>query len=106
MCNKLRILVMILLPHSTHRLQPLDVGLFLPLATVYSQEITHIIQKSGGIVSLTKRTFWACFKPAWIRAFTVENVKSVFKKTGIWPYDTTKVINIVTPKSPGPQSLI
>jgi hypothetical protein len=30
------IIVMILPPHTTHRLQPLDVGLFQPLSTAYS----------------------------------------------------------------------
>ena len=32
-----RIILVILPPHSTHRLQPLDVGLFSPLTTYYSQ---------------------------------------------------------------------
>jgi DDE superfamily endonuclease len=35
-CDELRILVLILPPHSTHRLQPLNVGLFQPLSTTYS----------------------------------------------------------------------
>jgi hypothetical protein len=35
-CHKRRILVAIYPPHSTHRLQPLDVSLFRPLATYYS----------------------------------------------------------------------
>ena len=47
-CDKLKILVLILPPHSTHRLQPLDVSLFQPLATAYSRNITDIMQKSRG----------------------------------------------------------
>jgi hypothetical protein len=35
-CRSNRILVAIFPPHSTHRLQPLDVSLFRPLATYYS----------------------------------------------------------------------
>ena len=33
-----RIIIMILLLHSTHRLQPLDVGLFQPIAIEYSKQ--------------------------------------------------------------------
>ena len=56
-CDQLRIIVLILLPHSTHRLQALDVSLFQPLATAYSYEINKILHESRGIVSLSKRMF-------------------------------------------------
>jgi hypothetical protein len=61
-CDRLRILVLILSPHSTHKLQPCDVGCFLYLATYYSQKVTNILHKSAGLVSITKRMFWPCFK--------------------------------------------
>ncbi|KAF4627253.1 hypothetical protein G7Y89_g10904 [Cudoniella acicularis] len=38
-CDKNSIIVLILPPHTTHRLQPLDVGLFQPLSTAYSWEL-------------------------------------------------------------------
>jgi len=38
-CHLNRILLAVFPPHSTHRLQPLDVSLFAPLATFYSQEL-------------------------------------------------------------------
>jgi hypothetical protein len=41
-----RILLAVLPPHSIHRLQPLDVGLFSPLATYYSQEIDDLLASS------------------------------------------------------------
>jgi hypothetical protein len=57
MCDRLRILVMILPPHSTHRLQPLDVGLFQPLATAYSNELNSLMHKGESFVTMTKRMF-------------------------------------------------
>jgi DDE superfamily endonuclease len=57
-----RIIIMILPPHSTHRLQPLDVGLFSPLATAYSNEITQLMNNGFGYVSISKREFWPMFK--------------------------------------------
>ena len=35
LCDSLNIILLILPPHSTHRLQPLNIGLFKPLATFY-----------------------------------------------------------------------
>jgi hypothetical protein len=39
----LKILVVIYPPHSTHRLQPLDVGCFALLATYYSQNLEALL---------------------------------------------------------------
>ncbi len=49
-----QILVVILPPHSTHRLQPLDVGLFSPLATYYTNELDKLIADSQGFTRMTK----------------------------------------------------
>ena len=84
-CDAHRILVLILPPHSTHRLQPLDVGLFQPLATAYSKHLNNITSKSLGMVSMSKRMFWRIFKAAWKDSFTPKNIMSAFEKPGIWP---------------------
>jgi hypothetical protein len=52
-----QILIMILPPHSTHCLQPLDVGLFQPLATEYSEQISNLMSNGYGLVSMTKCAF-------------------------------------------------
>ncbi len=38
-CEQNKVLVALYPPHSTHRLQPLDVSLFNPLANYYSQNL-------------------------------------------------------------------
>jgi hypothetical protein len=103
-CDRLRIIVLILPPHATHRLQPLDVGLFGPLASYYSFEINELMRKSGGLVQLTKRMFWGCFKKAWDKAFSVKNIESAFAKTGYWPFNSTIVLIAITPVLVAPQS--
>ena len=40
-----RIIVLILPPHSTHRSQLLDVGLFSPLSKAYSKELLDFMMK-------------------------------------------------------------
>ena len=42
-CDNHRVLLAIYPPHSTHRLQPLDVSLFSPLATFYGQQLDRFI---------------------------------------------------------------
>jgi DDE superfamily endonuclease len=94
-----RILLAVLPPHSTHRLQPLDVGLFSPLATYYSQQIDKLLTESQGLVRLTKRDFWPLFREAWTKAFTAKNVRNAWEATGIHPFNPNKVLStFVRPK--------
>jgi hypothetical protein len=45
-CNDHSILLAVFPPHSTHRLQPLDVAMFKPLADAYSAELADYLQDS------------------------------------------------------------
>jgi hypothetical protein len=63
-CDRLRILVCILPPHTTHRLQPLDVSLFQPLATAYSKGINTLMHNGESHVHITKSLFWPLFRDA------------------------------------------
>jgi hypothetical protein len=75
-CHKHRILVAIYPPHSTHRLQPLDVNLFRPLATHYSQALDAHTRQSLGLSSISKRDFFTILYPAFDKVFTQENIRS------------------------------
>jgi len=98
-----RILLAVLPPHSTHRLQPLDIGMFSPLATYYSQEVNEFLSNSGGLTHVTKRQFWAFFREAWKRAFTEKNVISAWEATGIHPFNPERVIAIITRNNTTPE---
>jgi hypothetical protein len=93
-CHKRRILVAIYPPHSTHRLQPLDVSLFRPLATYYSQALDAYTRQSLGLSSISKRDFFTIFYPAFDKAFTEENIRSGWRKTGIEPWNPAEVLKI------------
>ena len=99
-----RIVLAVLPPHSTHRLQPLDVGLFSPLATYYSQQIDKLLAESQGLVRITKRDFWLLFHEAWKQAFTAKNVQSAWEKTGIYPFNPDKVLSTFVLPQETPQS--
>ena len=101
-CDIHNILLVILPPHSTHRLQPLDVAIFSPLATAYSNQIDTIIQSSQGFSRITKRDFWSLFRSAWKTALTTYNIYAGFSATGIWPINPTKVLQQFQNKTPSP----
>jgi hypothetical protein len=95
-----KIIVLVLPPHSTHRLQPLDVGMFQPLATVYSKQLNKLTFNGQGYVSMKKRHFFSLFREAWAESFTEENIQLVFKKAGIWPINPELVISQIQPPRP------
>lgn len=94
-----KILVAVYPPHSTHRLQPLDVGCFAPLATYYSQLLEQQTRLSEGQTRMTKRDFFKCFYPAWHQAFTVKNIASSWSKTGLFPFNPALVLDKLRPRS-------
>jgi hypothetical protein len=92
-CDRNRILVCCYPPHTTRRLQPLDVSVFSPLGTYYSQELDDFIRNSQGFYSITKRDFFWLFWAAWGKALTEDNIKSGFRKTALIPFDPSIVLN-------------
>jgi hypothetical protein len=100
MCDKLRIIVHILPAHSTHKLQPLDVGFFSLLATYYSDGLNKCLYSSIVIVSMTKDLFYPIFKDAFQKAFTESNIKSAFEKTGIFPLHPEVILSTIQQPQP------
>ncbi|OXV08487.1 hypothetical protein Egran_03750 [Elaphomyces granulatus] len=47
--------------HSTLRLQPLDTGLFRPLASYYSTSLSNFIAATREYISVGKREFFSLF---------------------------------------------
>ena len=96
-CSLHRILVAIYLPHLTHRLQPLDVSMFNPLAHYYSEELNKWIHDTQGTSKLGKAHFFSLFWPAFQRAFTAQNIASAWQKTGLFPFDPEQVLSQIRP---------
>jgi hypothetical protein len=72
-------------PHSSHKLQPLDVGCFGPLKATYSQEVDNwLVTYPGKAVSL--RHVAGLFRAAYTRTATIEKAEHAFAATGIYPY--------------------
>ena len=77
-------------PHSSHLLQPLDVGCFSPLKRAYSREVESLIRNH--IQHVTKLEFLPAFKAAFDRSFTLANVCSAFRGAGLVPLEPKTVL--------------
>ncbi|KZP12808.1 CENP-B protein, partial [Athelia psychrophila] len=76
------------IPHSTHIYQGLDVGIHGPLKTYFGQE-RNKLKEEGQVV--TKDNFIEVYSKAHVKAMTPENIRAVFRKTGIHPFDRSVV---------------
>jgi hypothetical protein len=78
-------------PHSSHLLQPLDVGCFGPLKKAYGREIEHLMKRR--ITHITKITFFPAFYAAYQATVTESNIKGGFRGAGLVPFDPESVIS-------------
>jgi len=73
-------------PHTTHRLQPLDVAFFGPLGIYYDEAMRKWMRQHLGR-SVTTWQVAELLGESYGRAATVQNAVSGFRKTGLWPLD-------------------
>ncbi|KAF1978840.1 hypothetical protein BU23DRAFT_404471, partial [Bimuria novae-zelandiae CBS 107.79] len=78
---------------ATHTLQPLDVSMFKPLSTAYSNELTSFINTSQGLIAMTMRDFYRLFQRAWIDTMRPQLILSAFEATGIWPLNPQRILD-------------
>jgi hypothetical protein len=95
-CYRHKILLGIYPPHSTYTLQPLDVVMFKPLSTAYSKKLATRLYKHQGLVPVTKADFFSLFWEAWASSFTVKNIFSSFKATGVHPFNPNVILDRFT----------
>ncbi|KAJ0132249.1 Uncharacterized protein HZ326_24672 [Fusarium oxysporum f. sp. albedinis] len=77
-------------PHSSHLLQPLDVGCFSVLKQAYGREIEHLIRCS--ITHVSKTEFFPAFYAAFQATMTEKNIQAAFG-AGIAPLDPESVLS-------------
>lgn len=73
-------------PHTSHRLQPLDVSVYSPFKTYYNQAVGHWLLNNPGktmtiynIAEIVGQIYW--------KALSTSNIVNGFRKTGIYPFN-------------------
>lgn len=90
-CKENNIITLCMPAHSSHLLQPLDVGCFGPLKMAYGTQIEELMR--NGQTHVTKDDFFPAFRAAFERAMTKENITGGFRGSGLIPLDPEKVIS-------------
>ena len=87
--------------HSTHLLQPLDVGIFGPLAQYYSNEV-DLWARAHPYQFVSKGDFFPLCQKARHATLTDKNIRAAFMATGIYPFRRAQVMNLIekTKKNP------
>jgi hypothetical protein len=78
-------------PHSSHLLQPLDVGCFALLKKAYSTQVSDLMRNH--ITHISKEAFLPAFRAAFNTSITLNNIRGSFRGTGLVPFNPETVIS-------------
>jgi hypothetical protein len=96
-CFENNIILCRLPSHTSHKLQPCDVGVFAPLKAAYRDEADGLFR--GGANTVGKQHFTSLYSPAREKAFTKRNITAGWAACGLFPFNPDRVLR-VTPKPP------
>jgi hypothetical protein len=96
-CFKNSIILCRLPSHTSHKLQPCDVGVFARLKDVYRDEAERLFH--GGANTVGKQHFTSLYSHAREKAFTKRNIMAGWAACGLFPFNPDRVLR-VTPKPP------
>jgi hypothetical protein len=90
-CEEHKIITLCMPPHSSHLLQPLDVGCFGLLKKAYGREIEHLIRCP--ITHVSKTEFFPAFYAAFQATMTGENIRAAFRGAGLIPINPESIVS-------------
>ncbi|KAM0708863.1 hypothetical protein Q7P35_002899 [Cladosporium inversicolor] len=94
--------LVVLPPHTSHILQPLDIGIFSPVKRALSAEIEKLFRLST--LRIPRIEWTTAYIIARDKAFTIRNVESSFRASGIYPLSPITILS--TLRMPTPTSRV
>jgi hypothetical protein len=88
--KKNNVIMFILPAHTSHVLQPLDVGCFGPLQKIYNGKCHRYLRENPS-TKITRFNVAALASESYHSALSSDNLRSSFKKTGIFPLDSNAI---------------
>lgn len=89
LCRQNGIILLSLPPHTSHRMQPLDLTYFGPLKTAYNKECDLYMASNVGR-KITQYEIVQLFAKSFNRISNIEKAAKGFQAAGIWPIDPNK----------------
>ncbi|KAL8299178.1 hypothetical protein RB594_008459 [Gaeumannomyces avenae] len=93
-CLRFDIQLVTLPSHSTHRMQPMDVGVFSHLKREHQNVLMESVR--AGRTSFSPTDFVFALRRCLEAAFTKRHIITGFEDTGIWPLNARKVLDNLT----------
>jgi hypothetical protein len=108
-CQENNIITLCMPSHSSHLLQPLDVGCFSPLKKAYGKQVEDLMRYH--INHITKLEFLPAFKEAFYNTITSDNIRGAFRGAGLIPFSPETVlskleIKLKTPTPPPIENIV
>jgi len=79
--------------HTSHKLQPCDVGVFGPLKAAYREEVERLYR--GGAGTIGKQHFTSLYYPTQQKTLTSRNIKAGWLKAGLRPFNPDRVVSTI-----------
>ena len=90
-CLDRKIIVICMPAHSSHLLQPLNIGCFSALKQAYGRSVKQLI--SRGVNHINKHEFLPLYRQARQTALHQNNIQAGFAATGLVPYSPNRVLS-------------
>ncbi|OKO98095.1 hypothetical protein PENSUB_9531 [Penicillium subrubescens] len=81
--------------HTSHKLQPCDVGVFSALKTAYREQVELFYR--GGANAVRLEHFTSLYSRARNPAVTARNINAGWSKTGLFPWNPDRVLKDIQP---------
>jgi hypothetical protein len=91
-CKQNQVDILYLPAHSSHVLQPLDLGTFSPLKSPYRKEIADLAHLDDA-APVKKRRFVQAYQKARIETFTPRTLRAGWSAAGLFPWNPSKTLN-------------
>jgi hypothetical protein len=102
-CKDNKIITLCMPPHTSHLLQPLDVGCYSPLKVLYGHEVSELARQA--VFHVDKLDFLWIYQKVRPTVLSESNIKAGFQATGLVPYCPERVLSCLTvvrtPSPPG-----
>ena len=91
--KKNNVILFVLPAHTSHILQPLDVGCYGPMQHIYNAQC-HKFLRENPASKITRYNVCSLACHAYSSALSVVNIRSAFKRTGIYPFNPDAISDL------------
>jgi hypothetical protein len=96
-CLQNRITLLILPPHTSHLLQPLDVAIFGPLKKRLTAALSHLNQAQ--LIRIQKMEWMDAYIQARSEVCNSQNIESSWRGAGLFPFNPQRALRTMAPET-------